>query len=187
MDEALLKLLENKNYEFITVKELCTKAGVNRSTFYLHYETMNDLLLESIEYITEQMNNKFQNSVTIDKNIIADSSLDELILITPEYLQLYLEFVKDNKKFFAAVIAQPIAFRCDQIFNSLYNDIFTPIMLRYGISEQDRKYTLEFYIKGIYAVIVAWIKNDCKDEIEHIADLIIKLVKPHQMQENEKL
>ncbi|MBQ8872345.1 MAG: helix-turn-helix transcriptional regulator, partial [Clostridia bacterium] len=47
MDEALIRLLEKKNYEFITVKEICTKAGVNRSTFYLHYETMDDLLMET--------------------------------------------------------------------------------------------------------------------------------------------
>lgn len=45
MDEALLLLLEKKEYEFITVKEICVKAGVNRSTFYLHYESIDDLLL----------------------------------------------------------------------------------------------------------------------------------------------
>ena len=33
MDEALLLLLEKKEYDFITVKEICEKAGVNRSTF----------------------------------------------------------------------------------------------------------------------------------------------------------
>ena len=37
MDEALLLLLEQKDYDTITVKEVCQKAGVNRSTFYLHY------------------------------------------------------------------------------------------------------------------------------------------------------
>ena len=55
MDEALLALLAKKNYEFITVKEICEKAGVNRSTFYLHYETVNDLLTESVEYIAKQI------------------------------------------------------------------------------------------------------------------------------------
>ncbi|MDY2657325.1 MAG: TetR/AcrR family transcriptional regulator [Candidatus Limiplasma sp.] len=37
MDEALITLLEKKDLEFITVKEICETAGVNRSTFYLHY------------------------------------------------------------------------------------------------------------------------------------------------------
>ena len=54
MDQALLLLLEKKEYDFISVKEVCEKAGVNRSTFYLHYETMDDLLKESIELINKR-------------------------------------------------------------------------------------------------------------------------------------
>ena len=42
MDEAFLTLLAKKDFEYITVKEICEVAGVNRSTFYLHYETMSD-------------------------------------------------------------------------------------------------------------------------------------------------
>lgn len=38
MDEAFLELIEKKDFAYITVKEICEKAGVNRSTFYLHYE-----------------------------------------------------------------------------------------------------------------------------------------------------
>ena len=42
MDEAFLTLLAKKDFEYITVKEICEVAEVNRSTFYLHYETMSD-------------------------------------------------------------------------------------------------------------------------------------------------
>lgn len=38
MDEALLALLEKKEFAYITIRELCAAAGVNRSTFYLHYQ-----------------------------------------------------------------------------------------------------------------------------------------------------
>ena len=50
MNEALIECLEKKDFEYITVKEICEKAGVNRSTFYLHYETITDLLKECVEY-----------------------------------------------------------------------------------------------------------------------------------------
>lgn len=40
MDTALITLLKKKPLEYITVRELCETAGVHRSTFYLHYETM---------------------------------------------------------------------------------------------------------------------------------------------------
>ena len=42
MDEAFLALMAKKDSEYITVKEICEVAEVNRSTFYLHYETMSD-------------------------------------------------------------------------------------------------------------------------------------------------
>ena len=55
MDEAMINILGKKDFQYITVKEICEKAGVNRSTFYLHYENTRDLLEESVEY----MNNHF--------------------------------------------------------------------------------------------------------------------------------
>ena len=72
MNEALLLLLEKKDYEFITVKEICEKAGVNRSTFYLHYESIEDLLMETIDLINKRFmsafNNETINAKTLDKN-----------------------------------------------------------------------------------------------------------------------
>ena len=64
MDEAFLKLLEEKDFAYITVKEICEKAGVNRSTFYLHYETVNDLLAESTRYIIDQFVEAMRSTVT---------------------------------------------------------------------------------------------------------------------------
>ena len=55
MDEAFLAMLEEKDFAYITVKEICERAGVNRSTFYLHYETVNDLLTESARYVIDKL------------------------------------------------------------------------------------------------------------------------------------
>ena len=44
--EAFLELLQIKEPDEITVVELCEKAGVNRSTFYAHYEYMDNLIRE---------------------------------------------------------------------------------------------------------------------------------------------
>lgn len=54
MIEALIKLLETKDIEYITIKDICLIARVNRSTFYLHYESPNDLLYESSTYISNK-------------------------------------------------------------------------------------------------------------------------------------
>ncbi len=61
MDEAFLSLLGKKDFDYITVKEICETAGVNRSTFYLHYQTINDLLSESVKLMNEQFLRYFEN------------------------------------------------------------------------------------------------------------------------------
>ena len=53
MNQALMALLEKKDIEFITVTEITKKAGVNRSTFYLHYDNIYELLEETIENVVE--------------------------------------------------------------------------------------------------------------------------------------
>ena len=42
MDDALVLLLEHKEFKDISIMDVCEKAGVNRSTFYAHYENLYD-------------------------------------------------------------------------------------------------------------------------------------------------
>ena len=56
LKDSLLKLLNDKPIIKITIKELCEAAGLNRGTFYLHYATPNDLLIEiEQQFIDESM------------------------------------------------------------------------------------------------------------------------------------
>lgn len=109
MNEALLSLLEKKDFEYITVKELCNKAGVNRSTFYLHYETMNDLLNETINMIEKKFYSSFNKDLKIDDLIKKDDEKD-LILVTSEYLKPYLHFVFENRKVFKLALKRATLF-----------------------------------------------------------------------------
>ena len=89
MDEAFLTLLAKKDFEYITVKEICEVAGVNRSTFYLHYETMSDLLSESVSRMNEQflacmekVANCFlqQRSDIVNNSFLTDTQKREILL-----------------------------------------------------------------------------------------------------------
>lgn len=46
LKEGLLRLLEHKNLDKIRINELCAESGINRATFYRHYESPRDVLLE---------------------------------------------------------------------------------------------------------------------------------------------
>lgn len=164
MNEALLLLLENKDYEYITVKEICSKAGVNRSTFYLHYETIDDLLQETIEYIKKQFFNSF-NGAQLNKEIINRSSLEELVLITPEYLTPYLQFLKNNKNVFILINKKPTLFNSEMIFEKMYKELFIPILNKFDVAKENQVYVFEFYFKGVFAIITKWLSLDCNSAI----------------------
>lgn len=69
MDEALLALLEKKDFEFITVREICEAAGVNRSTFYLHYENTRELLDESVGALQKSFGSASAASTAISARV----------------------------------------------------------------------------------------------------------------------
>ena len=100
MDKALLSRLEKKDFEFITIKEICDTAGVNRSTFYLHYDNTSDLLQEATKYIIETFLSYFTIDTKPISNRYSEGELNNLIFITPEYLTPYLTFIKENKRLF---------------------------------------------------------------------------------------
>ncbi len=176
MDEALIELLEKKEFEYITVKEICEKAGVNRSTFYLHYETIGDLLDECVTYKHDECTRRYTKHLTDIKKRLQSENLEDLIFISPEYLQPYLEFVKDNKRLFKAVLSQPAVFNAEETFRRMFTEIFSPILDRFRLPDTDKTYIISFYISGIMAIISEWIKGDCTDTVERVTDICMRCV-----------
>lgn len=177
MDQALLDLLERKDYAYITVKELCQEAGVNRSTFYLHYETMGDLLAECAEAINEQFVAYMQRDAGEFIRKMRDCPREELYLITPEYLVPYLSYVQEHRRLMVTALANVSVLGLEKSYSDLFRYVLAPILDRYGVPEADRGYLMAFSMKGLMAVIEEWLKNDCRDSVERIAGLIQKFVK----------
>ena len=172
MDEALLLLLEKKNFEFITVKEICDKAGVNRSTFYLHYENMDDLLKETLQLINKKFNESFGEKI-INLNV---SSKDDLFFIKDEYLMPYLNLIKKHKKIFKLIHDKPYIFDNNSTKDNLYNSLFNQILTIYGVKDEDKEYVFAYYTQGTLAIILKWVENDCVDSIDKISKIVIDLV-----------
>lgn len=177
MDEALIELLDKKEFEFITVKEICVKAGVNRSTFYLHYETMGDLLEECAQYV---LKNFYDHMKPVDSGVInriTDAPLEELIFVTPEYLKPYLDYIKSNKRLYITLMNNVGLFGWQNTYEQMFIKIFDPIMSRFGFPSDERAYTVMFYINGIMAVVKEWLKKDCVDDADKIISIICKNIK----------
>lgn len=147
MDEAFLMLLEKKDFPYITVKEICETAGVNRSTFYLHYETMADLLSESVSHMNEQFLTYMKQDSEVFVTKLKDCPLDELYLITPEYLTPYLRYIEQHKRLFRTATEHAAVLGMDKSYEQMFLHVFTPILDRYGVPQQDRRYIMAFSSK----------------------------------------
>lgn len=176
MNEALLYLLDKKDYDYINVKEICEKAGVNRSTFYLHYDNVDELLEETLNYII----NKFVSYFDVDTRDFINSidylDKNELILINEKYLIPYLSFIRENKKIFFVFFRKPGVMRAGDAYSSLEKYVLYPILSKYSIPDYKKKYMLRYYICGIMGIIKLWVMSDCTDEIDVIIEIIKECV-----------
>ena len=187
MNEALVTLLEKKDFHYITVSEICQTAGVNRSTFYLHYENTTDLLEET----TSRMIQGFLAYFQVDRERIAarfsQCSLEELNYITEDYLHPYLSYIREKGRILSTALAHTQVFRFDSIYREMFEYIFDPILARFHYPEGDRKYVMRFYLNGVFSVVTEWFRNGCDKSIEDMVRIIRECVFGLDMSLQEKL
>lgn len=83
--KALTQLMKDKHISQISIREICEKAELNRSTFYLHYKDAYALLEE------------------IDNEIA--SEIDKAIDFNKENQIHFLKFLKDNQDYYRILLA----------------------------------------------------------------------------------
>lgn len=172
MDEALISLLEKKEFAYITVKEICDTAGVNRSTFYLHYENTTDLLKETTQYILDKHFAYYDVDERDAAHRLEKGERKELIFVTQEYLVPYLTFIKENRRIFRLAIKQFRVMNMEKVYKHLFKYIFEPVLARFSVPEKERSYVIKFYLTGVFAIVMEWLDKDCSDSIDFVAKII---------------
>ena len=176
MDEALIALLEEKEFSDLSIMDICEKAGVNRSTFYAHYENLYDLLKETQEWAVSEFFTSLGSTVGVTD--ISKMTADELVFISPQYLVPYLTFIKKNRRLYE-VYNNSGAFRIGEMDKALIENIFVPIYAKNGVT--DRKiveYMSHYFISGVTAITMEWVKRGCEDDILFICEVISICVRP---------
>ena len=169
---TLISLLKKKPFEYITVSEICETAKVNRSTFYLHYETIGDLLNETARYLLDDFIAQF----TTDKKSVVlklkDRNLDELIFVCDKYLNPYLTYINDNKEVFKIALAHYKTLGLDDVYKRMFESIFNPILDRFEYPSNIRQYVMMYYLNGINAIVLEWLRNGCDKSVNEISEII---------------
>lgn len=94
LQQALLELLETRALGKISVTELCAAADVNRSTFYVYYESIPQLLLE--------IENNALNQIPIAPDTPTPAAHDRFL----EMLTEFFDYVQHNDRLFRILLLQ---------------------------------------------------------------------------------
>ena len=86
---ALVELMEEKTLERITIKELCERADVNRTTFYLHYSDQRSVLNDIKE--------------TVCKKTVAMITESDFTDPTA-FVEQFLCYIRDNDRVFRILL-----------------------------------------------------------------------------------
>lgn len=166
IENALLKLLEEKDINHITIQELCKIVKINRSTFYAHYQDIYSLLDKIDNKLSMELIKRFE------KNSFSYSDVDFI-----KYINLFLEFASENKVFYMNFVNSQQKFPISRGFDKLYNSFVVPYYESKGIySENEIMYHFVFIQAGFTMVLKKWLINDCKDSHEVMADIIFRCI-----------
>ena len=145
--ESLVTLIKEKQFEKISVMEICERALVNRVTFYSHYKDKIELFQDLIIDVTLRLVNKclvIDKSITLEENLIRfierifHSFLSEnsLKAITSDVLKDNIYFVYGSQR---------------EVFNIIREEtinIFKEVKLRYPL-----EYVITFILGGLTSIV----------------------------------
>lgn len=176
MDKALIALLEEKPLAYITVSDICKQANVSRSTFYLHYENIGDLLRETSHYLIDSFVSYFPAREASLSARLSEGKDETLLFLTPEYLHPYLTYLRDNAHVFSTALAhmQPLGF--EGAYRRLFWNVLDPILEHFRYPTADRRYVMAFYLNGINALVCIWLEGGCRESIEEMTRIIRECV-----------
>ena len=111
--DALMELLDEKPLDKITVTDIANRADISRGTFYLHYDSVGEVISELQDAFIEQMDAYF---VSLD----IPFSVDNIAVLTIECLK-YI-YMQNNGKYLALIYHQQVSF-ADKISQNLQKQI----------------------------------------------------------------
>lgn len=179
MRRAFLTLLETKDFEQITIMDVCKKAEVNRSTFYAHYDNTYDLLKESFESIISNFQNECDFDNPVDITDMRNLSKEDLNFVSPKYLLPYLIYIQKHKRLYRIYTENARTFETNKMDDYMIENIFAPIYAKHGVTDIKLiSYMQRFFLKGIDTIINEWVRNDCEDDVAFICEIIIYCIRP---------
>lgn len=150
--ETLLRLLEKKNLEKITVKELVTLCGISRQTFYYHFEDVLDV----VDWWTRQG----------AQHLMEESLRTE---DPRKALRLFVDYTAEHRQTLQHLLAsrwrEQLERRLVQVFTTHLQDMLHRMHPNLAMSPADEEAFLTFYACGISGLLMEQqVRTDAEKE-----------------------
>ena len=160
LKNALMDLLSEKgSVTKISVRELCERADLNRSTFYAHYSEPKELL-EEVEAELLDATREHLQKIGAENDIGAH-----------RYLLSFLIYIKKNEKPFRTLLidAGDPEFRSKFMQQSIIQFIEN---LDIAFPKEQEQYIYSYILNGSTGVIIQWMRSDYSIDENALVDLL---------------
>ena len=152
---AFMKLLEEQPFEKITVKDIVEECGINRNTFYYHFQDIYALLQEILDEETEKSLKSSQEYLTWQDGILQAIS-----------------FALENKKALYHIYNSVNRVRIEKYLHSVVGKIMKEYAIRQAagirVSEEDISMVAAFYQCALVGMLLGWLDDGMKADPEEI-------------------
>lgn len=161
IQDSLLTLLEQKNFQNITVNDVCTLSNINRSTFYAHFQDLYAVLEAMEQKLENDLVEAYSTSYTKGDNFIS-----------AEYLVILIEHIKENKVFYQAYLSDSTSMMMEKSMELLRTEIVVPLYERIGVSDRQGMYYFSFFKAGFTTILKQWLSDGCPEPSQQLAKII---------------
>lgn len=131
--DALTELIEEKGFEAVSVKDITTRANINRGTFYLHYRDKFDLLEQSEAEVIEGIIAIITKATSEDLETYRETGISVSLIVT------VFEYIEEHAAFLKAILGP----KGDVSFQSQLKAMFRKNLLEKNLSPLIRKENLQ--------------------------------------------
>jgi len=170
LQNALVELIAEKEYEDITIQEILDRANVGRSTFYAHFENKDQLLRSILTYLNDQFEEGIRRISEGNRAYESNSAHMPLRVI---------QFVAQNHQLFRAMLGKPGRSNPldDYLFAVTQEHFKAMIRVRHE-DAQHVEMASHYYASAFVGALAWWVKNDMVYPPETFAQLINQFTLP---------
>lgn len=162
ISNALLKLIEMKSAREITVKEIAELAEIERKTFYLHYNCIEDVYKDIENNINEQL------IAEANKYIKSNYKITDIFNNLNKVIMNNIVFFKSVSK------NDSYSFLLHSFENILSNIIYKIARENYNIKSNNLKFYTDFYAAGIVKLYTSWLKDETNLTLDELTIIVTR-------------